>query len=724
MNIVQGKDYRFTLISDKLCRLEYSESGKFEDRPTQFAQNRDWGQVSYIVTENTGEHLLEIETDYFKLCYDGGKFSPDSLYIDAKYNYGTYFSRWYFGEKNKKNLKGTVQTLDGIDGKIDLEDGIQSKDGYSYLDDTNSFVLENDEFLPRDHSEIDGYYFAYGRDYRGALKAYYKLAGKTPLLPRYALGNWWSRYYKYTQESYLALMERFEKEQIPVSVAVLDMDWHVVDIPARFGSGWTGYSWNKELFPQPEKLLHQLHVKGKHVTLNVHPAAGIRAFEDCYPTVAKYLGLDMMREEPANFDLSDHDFRQSYFSDVHHPLEKQGVDFWWIDWQQGPDRDPNKVEPLWALNHYHFIDKEKKTSGSGLILSRYAGPGSHRYPVGFSGDTVISWESLVFQPYFTATATNIGYTWWSHDIGGHFKGEYDPDLALRWLQLGVFSPINRLHSYDNPFVGKEPWNYPVQVERAMTKFLRLRARLLPYLDTANYQTSANAQALIEPLYYRYPNARAAYEYPNQYFFGSELMVAPITTPLVTQTGMSAVEVWLPEGQWYDFFTGIRYIGETKIKVWRDQETMPVFVKAGGIIPMTKDYMADPMKLPDTLEIRIFPGADGHYTLVEHVGDKIAQTSFNYDDTTEKLSYKVNDPASIIPSHRKIEIHQIGANQTQLLKTEIVKRLQFAKMDYEKKKEILRFLPNAWERPTKLVSYLGTLADEDISSMLLEMSCLI
>ena len=128
------------------------------------------------------------------------------------------------------------------------------------------------------------------------------------------------------------------------------------------------------------------------------------------------------------------------FKYLHHPNERNGVDFWWIDWQQGSNSKIEGLDPLWMLNHYHYLDN-KRNGKRGLILSRYAGIGSHRYPIGFSGDSVISWDSLDFQPYFTANASNVGYGWWSHDIGGHMNGIKDDELATRWVQFGVFSPI-------------------------------------------------------------------------------------------------------------------------------------------------------------------------------------------------------------------------------------------------------------------------------------------
>ena len=155
------------------------------------------------------------------------------------------------------------------------------------------------------------------------------------MLPRYALGNWWSRYFEYTEDSYKELMGQFEREGIPFSVAVIDMDWHLVQIDPKYGDGWTGFTWNQELFPDPERFLRWLHEKGMHTTLNLHPAQGIQAHEKCYPEAAKALGVDAASEEPVKFDFTDSAFIKAYFKYGCYPHEEIGVDFWWIDWQQG-----------------------------------------------------------------------------------------------------------------------------------------------------------------------------------------------------------------------------------------------------------------------------------------------------------------------------------------------------------------------------------------------------
>jgi len=763
-NIVQGKDYRFTLLTDRLVRMEFSSSGKFEDRKTQLVANRDFDKVDYDLFENRDDHLIEIETKYFHLYYDGGKFDSSNLHIDAKYQYTLHESRWYYGERATGNLGGTIHTLDLTDGSVPIDDGIMSRDGYAYLDDTKSFALENDEFKPRVSEESDGYFFSYGRKYQEELNDYYKLSGKTPILPRFSLGNWWSRYYKYTQKEYLQLMDKFEDEKVPVSVSVIDMDWHRTDdVPHKYGSTWTGYSWNKNLFPDPQQFLKDLKKRHKKVALNTHPAGGIRAFEDSYPAVAKTMGLDVKHEEQAIFDLDNPKFRKAYFEDVHHPMEDDGVDFWWTDWQQGSSRDKKKVEPQWNLNQYHYTDSAKRHNGEGLTLSRYAGPGSHRYPIGFSGDTFITWASLNFQPYFTTTATNIGYTWWSHDIGGHMKGSFDPTLSLRWLQYGVFSPINRLHSSDNPFSGKEPWKYREDIRTYMDNYLRLRNKLVPYLDSANIKTHKDNKALIEPLYYNYPDNEESYQFKNQYFFGSQLMVAPITTPQDKKLNVGFVDAWLPEGQWMDIFSGVIYDGdsseierpmqsstimdgqfkhgETIVRLGRTLANIPVLAKLGAIVPMADDTMQVAEELPKVIDVNIYGIKNNTYTMYEHREQSIATTTISV--VNGKISVSTDDKQSIIPNDRsyKFIFHGFTVNneknmklnnndsvvgvfndlnnQNELARIQLLDEIQNAELDYELKREILKKVNTAASSPIKFMEYAQTISDPNLKSILCE-----
>ena len=528
--VVQGDCWRISVLTPSLLRLEYDPSGRFEDRPTQMVWNRHFPVPDFHVTQR-GD-TLELFTEHLHLSYDKGPFSPNGLMIQTLGGFG-WGGTWRYG-KELYDLKGTARTLDEADGEIELDHGINSMYGYSVLDDSRSMVLceqpENPFGMwvqPRAEGIEDLYFFGYGHDYAGCVRDFYRLCGKTPLLPRWALGNWWSRYHKYTAETYNALMDRFDAEKVPFAVAVLDMDWHLVDIDPKYGTGWTGYTWNRDFFPDPPAFLQGLHDRGLHVTLNVHPADGVRAYEAAYPKMAEAMGVDPETEAPIPFDVADPKFMDAYFTCLHYPLEDEGVDFWWLDWQQGSYSKVPGLDPLWMLNHFHFLDSRRRGRRP-MTFSRYAGPGSHRYPIGFSGDTIVSWESLKFQPYFTVTASNIGYGWWSHDIGGHMMGVRDDELATRWVQFGVFSPINRLHSTLDPFNSKEPWNFSQEACETMEDFLRLRHALVPYLYTMNRLASREGQPLMRPLYWAEPENHDAYEFPNAYYFGTELLCVPVT----------------------------------------------------------------------------------------------------------------------------------------------------------------------------------------------------
>jgi alpha-glucosidase (family GH31 glycosyl hydrolase) len=664
--IIQGEKYRFTVLTEEMIRLEYCEDGQFEDRVTQCVIDRKFKVPEYQVIEN--EESLEIITDKIHLVYNKQKFTDYGLSVQVRGNISVYHSIWHFGEE-ATDLRGTARTLDEADGAIELEHGIISRFGYGILDDSRSLVITEDGWVePRKEDCIDIYFLGYGHEYEHCLKDYYHLTGKTPLLPRYALGNWWSRFYRYNDQEYKALMTRFEKEEIPFSVSVIDMDWHLVDIDPKYGSGWTGYTWNKELFPDPKEFMTWLHDHGLKVTLNVHPAGGVQAHEEKYKEMAEAMGRNWEKEEPVNFDVTDQKFLKAYFEYLHHPNEEEGVDFWWLDWQQGGLSKIPGLDPLWMLNHYHYLDSGRRGKRR-LTFSRYAGMGSHRYPVGFSGDTIISWESLAFQPYFTANASNVGYGWWSHDIGGHMKGYRDEELSTRWIQFGVFSPIMRLHSSNSAFTGKEPWNYNAVSENIMKRYLKLRHEMIPYLYTMNYHASHDGQPLIRPMYYLEPEQPEAYEVPNEYYFGTELVVCPITEPTDKAAGTACVKAWIPEGKWYDIFSGLKYDGGRMLELYRSLEDIPVLAKEGAIIPLTDltEY-TNSVENPKELAVKIVPGKKNAFILMEDTGDTCedkeenwAQTKLEWINENEFIIHPANGNLDVIPKRRtwKMEFYGIA-----------------------------------------------------------------
>ncbi|MBQ4618182.1 MAG: DUF5110 domain-containing protein [Clostridia bacterium] len=686
-NLACGRTCRISVLTPSLLRLEYAPDGVFEDRASQSMFYRDFPSCDFAISREGDTMVVETATVRLS-CEDGVPFSRDTLSCALKSEPGTV---WHYGDEIE-TLGGTVRTLDCVDGAMPLGDGVCSRRGIAVLDDSRTMLLGEDGWVEvRPEGRTDLYLFAYGYDYRTAVRDLMRLTGAPPLLPAYALGNWWSRYHAYSADEYLALMERFENEGIPFSVGVVDMDWHVTEIPEelreteeRVSDGWTGYSWNRELFPDYKAFLNTLKEKDLKIALNLHPHAGVRRHEDMYPQMATACGIDPASGKRIPFDILSQTYMANYFDVLHHPYEEDGVDFWWMDWQQGTDyfwiHEPNKdgklhderevLDPLWMLNHLHILDISRNGKRP-MFFSRFSGPGSQRYPVGFSGDTVMSWDSLRFQPYFTATASNIGYPWWSHDIGGHMRGFRDDELTTRWMQLGVFSPINRLHSANSLFNRKEPWCYGSEAKPIMARWLRMRHNFFPYLYAMNYRAHRELLPLVQPMYYSHPLCDKAYEVKNQFWFGSELMVAAATAKRHPVSRLTATEVWIPEGDWFDFETGLHYRASSPrgrmIETHRGLDRYPVFAKAGAIVPMA-DYADNRLQNADTLDLYVFPGADNTFTLFEDGGDgyegEVSTTmTLSYADTCAVFTVApAEGELSLIPQTRRLRIHLRGFAQ--------------------------------------------------------------
>ena len=691
-NIVFFEKYRVTVLGARLFRLERSENGRFRNCATQSIWFRNMPKQKFTVDFMNDRAVISTPKCKLILAKDRGQVCVE---LDGKRIFADNFG----------NLLGTYRTLDNCNGdvhfrpwikgdkpyKIQLGTGVCSLSGVAVLEDKSLSLDKNGEVKNEYADGTDEYIFAFGHDYRGAVRALFALTGYPPLIPRFALGNWWSRYHAYTDEEYLRALAKFEEREVPLSVATVDMDWHLSDEyelkkqltaqgkykPKYVGLpevnvGWTGYSWNKKLFPNPKQFLQKVKVKGLKITLNLHPSDGVRFWEENYKKMANAIGRYEANGEVVPFLFTDSAFINAYFDVLHRPLEKQGVDFWWIDWQQkniswgdkmqNIERQNEGYDPLWALNHYHYLDNASR-SKTPLILSRYAGVGSHRYPLGFSGDTQISWQTLAFLPYFTATASNVGYTWWSHDVGGHNLGVKEDELYLRHVQYGVFSPINRLHCSCEQTMTKEPWFYGAAGYIAQ-EFLRFRHALTPYLYTAAKRTATEGRALVEPLYYEW-DCPQAYQQKTEYLFGEKLLVAPVISPR-EEDGYARVKAWLPQGVWTDIFTGDEYaVGADgkEITFYRDLQTIPVLIKAGGVLPLCKDK-GNGCKNPHRLEIWVYIGK-GEYTLYEdgkeENKDGVFETKLTADFKEkagagmQSLTIFAQGDDGIIPQSREISV---------------------------------------------------------------------
>jgi alpha-glucosidase (family GH31 glycosyl hydrolase) len=672
-SIVSLRNARFTILTGRLIRLEYSPDGEFEDRPSQVFWRRDL--LTPTFKKKVSDSRLEIETEFLKLDYRVTPFgfTRFTLKITLKQNGQT----WHYGDSGRKagNLKGTARTLDGDFGTTRLEDGLLSRAGWAVVDDSRSLVFNSAGWLEprpgRRSGRKDLYFFGHGTDIAGCLKDFTRLAGEIPMIPRFILGNWWSRYWAYTQDELQALVQEFRDRDIPLSVCIVDMDWHITQT-GNASNGWTGYTWNRELFPDPPGFIGWLHGQGLKTALNLHPAKGIYPHEAQYPAMARWMGIDPAGQEPIPFDIANPRFTEGYFDLLHHPLEEMGVDFWWLDWQQGRKSNLPGLDPLWWLNHLHFADLGRDGRKRPFIFSRWGGLGNHRYPIGFSGDTLVRWRTLAYQPYFTATAANVAYGWWSHDIGGHMFKDDTPELYLRWVQFGVFSPIFRLHSTNKAALDRRPWSKPERIFQATRTAMQLRHALIPYIYSMAWRAHQTGVSLVTPMYYENPSEASAYEAKDQYYFGSELVVAPILGPADLQTGLASRRVWLPAGKWYKFFTGETVEGGGWRLIQAELEDIPVFARAGSIIPMASKISWGGIENPRQLEVTIFPGPSNRFDLYEDDGETtdyqrgqymitpitVQQNGGNFVLTIHPALGKVR----LIPSERAYIIHLRGVDE--------------------------------------------------------------
>ncbi len=608
-SMVQGNKYRFTILTERVIRLEYSENGIFENSPSQLVWYRNFDRPNYNVINN--QNTLVIETKYFTLTYQKEMpFEKKNLRIDLV---GTD-KTWYYGHKEVKNYCAPVLQKNGTEDD-DLEVnmlGLYSIDGFTCIDDSKTNVFNaRGNVMARSNQGLDLYVFMYKNDFTAALKDYYQLTGYPALIPRYALGNWWSRNDTYDDAKIDELIENFDNHQIPISVLMLDKDWHVRtwvnNVHLR-----TGFTFNGDLFKNPTDLVNRIHALGIRLGVNINPIEGIYPIDAYYQTALNY--LQPTPEGVIPFNVFDSKTVDVYLKVFIHPLDTFGIDFFWIDWY-----DKNRIEELALLKHYHFYDMKRNYKRRPMVYGYNARIAAHRYPVLYAGKSVVSWETLKNIPYFNGRAANIGVSWWSHDIGGYFNGIEDSELYERYIQLGTFSPILKLSADAGRFYKREPWRWEIKTYAIAREYLLLRHRLIPYLYSEAYRYHKYGIPVIQPVYYQYPELYDDKYYRNEYSLGSQFFISPITTKKDPVMNRVVHRFFLPEGVWFNFRSGKKFLGKKKNMSFYRSEEYPVFVKAGAIIPMAIHSNINDTTPPKNLEIQIFPGKTNSYRLYEDDG---------------------------------------------------------------------------------------------------------
>lgn len=585
-----GNKYRITILTPRLARLEYTPSGKFIDDPTALVINRTFPKTPYGITES--ETLIQIDTGIFTITYVKDKdFKAGNFGSNLKAVINNTTIEWQMNSPQVKNLRGINYSIDSIKDKIILDTGLYSLDGYAVVKDNTPVLTENDIFIPREEGSKDIYLFMYNKDFDGCLNDYFTLTGYPNLIPRYALGAWWYKNDNYTSKDIISLVDRFNKDNIPISIFLL-------------GDSWRG---NNNYIPSIDLKNVSNYLKQKNIKLGVtiNPNLEIAKGTNEYNLISNFTN-----EEKFKFIPLSNEKLGIYLNMFINNLEMQGVELYSIDYN-----NPNDKIDLWKFAHYHH-GKIETRGKRGLSLTRNHGIAVHRYPIIWSGKTLVNWTTLNLLPRYNLQGYNVGVSFIAHPIGGYHNGIEEAELYLRYIQFACFSPIFLLASEGGKYYKREPWKWNPIIENDIIYFMNLRYKLIPYIYTESYNYHKTGKGIVKPFYYDYPKILDDVQYKNQYFFGQNLFVSPITNKKNIVIDRVMKKVFVPDGIWFNLLDGKQYNGAKYYTNFYRDEDYPVFVKAGSIIPMNYNIKED---IPSTLELNIYPLNDGTYNLYEDDG---------------------------------------------------------------------------------------------------------
>ncbi len=557
--------------------------------------------------------------------------------------------------------------------------GLLSKAGYFLYNDSQTPALdpETNWVLERDAPEgtLDAYLFFYRRDFAQALRDYRLLFGAAPLLPRYCLGLWYSRYPTFNQAELEELVGEFERRDLPLDMLVLDLEWHQ--------RGWHGWDWNTQHIPDPDKLLDVLRKRHIHTTFNTHPTR-VPVDDSRFDEFLDAAGIECNKDdiEPdfrgtrtfGDFDVSNRRHAEAFMDVLHKPVQDQGVDFWWIDGESPVSEIDNLDSQFWTNHIYHEHIKQNYPDRRPMIFSRTPGFGAHRYPLHFTGDTWSYWETLENQVEQTLRAGHIGQSFVTHDIGGHISSYImiDPELYVRWVGFAALNPIVRLHSSKiAEGIGGErrPWLYGAGVLASFRNIMRLRMQMIPYLYTLAWQSASEGLPMCRSNCIQFPDWQEGYDVWDAYCLGDRIYAAPVVNPGTLR------KVLLPPGVWYHALTGERI--ESDGTTWRTEVSPlskpPLHYYRGGSLMIKQPYAQKASVIPNSLIVEAYcstePATD-RFVLYEddgfsqyHKDGKFTQQTFEMRETENALYIDIHPALGNYegaPGERAFEFRVIGA----------------------------------------------------------------
>lgn len=694
-------------INKETASIRYADSKGnllLAERDCNSRTLEEFDSFKMVIDENTQVERIETADGVKQIIRDANRI------FDKKLFHTRLFLNWQedealFGlgqaEEGTLNLRGTTQYLHQANMKIAVPFLLSTK-GYGLLLATGSPAIFNDtEYGSYIYTEADeqmDFYFIAGHNFDEIIKGYRLLSGKATMLPKWAFGYIQSQERYETADELIRTVKEYRNRQIGLDCIVLD--W----ISWKDGM-WGQKTFDERRFPDPARMMEQLHELNARLMISIWPSMN-EACDNYREFFDKHLLL------PASniYNAFDEAARRLYWEQTNRGLFKNDIDAWWCDssepltpeWarMEKPEpsnlyhefiRDCGKIIPLEKCNAYGLVHAQGIYEGQRSVteakrvvnLTRSGYTGQQKYgTVLWSGDICASWDTFKKQIVAGLNFCASGLPYWTLDIGAFFvkqgtpwywSGEYEganedngyKELYVRWFQYGAFLPMFRAHGTD---ARREIWAFgePGNIfYDALVDAVKLRYSLMPYIYSLAGSVWYNDNTILRMLAFDFPNDKIALTVKDQFMFGPSLMICPVTTPMYYSAGSKPVEgveytrkVYLPKGtRWYDFRTNLVYEGGSYIDAAAELSEIPIFVREGSILPMTKssNYTDEYPDAP--IELRIYPGQDGEFMLYTDSGDGYAYekgeyrlTNIKWNDLEEKLTYEtVHEHKSIKPS---------------------------------------------------------------------------
>jgi len=677
------------VCGDSIIHVLYSPTSSFQEHPNYVVVKTAWDTPPWSVEEAKDDITISTarlnvsvaridgaityrELDGKSLVQDANRWltpvkvnGEDTYRAESFVNvYGSHEGFYGLGQHQAGvwNYRGESVDISQDNTNIAIPFLVSNK-GYGIYWNNESRSRFNNRFanylyISSEVADAVDYYFFYGPDLDKVVAAYRTLTGQAPMFGKWAYGFWQCKNRYKSQDEILGVAQKYRDLHIPADNIVQDWFWW-----NRKGE----FVFNKN-YPNPKGMVDQLHGDNFHLMISIwpffEPGSANYDYMDkkgWFVEKFKYAKPPYHTDAMAAYDATNPKARKFYWSEVNKALFSIGLDAWWMDTTE-PETEGQEENLLLGhkiaagsgdryVNDYPLLDTagvyEGQRSASDkkrvYILSRSAFSGSQRNSVtAWSGDINSDWFSYRRQIPAGLNFALSGIPYWTTDIGGFvFGSPTDPafrELFVRWFQWGTFNPILRVHGTRNPDEN-ELWSYGPDAQKILVNFDRLRYRLLPYIYSLAWKTTSEAYTPMRPLIMDFRTDARVADIGDQFMYGPAFLVNPVTEP-----GATSRQLYLPDASWYDFWSGHLVKGRSVVTGAAPIDKLPLYVRAGSIVPLGPDIEWSTQKPADPIELRVYRGADGNFTLYEDENDGYnyekgvyATIPFHWDDSKQTLT---------------------------------------------------------------------------------------